>query len=280
MEQPELRSIVEKALKKILAEEEKGSTGSMGAPKTASAQNPASGQNPGLNSADGPRKSAIGPGRALVNQKDVLEARAAGVLVIPKDAIITPLARDTAERYRVQFRFEETAVPSPGDGTSSLVRRRVAIGSDHGGFELKEVMVQFLREEGFETKDFGTFSKQAVDYPDFAAKVAASVAKGDCSRGIIIDGVGVGSCMTANKIPGIRAANCYDAFSARNSREHNDANVLCLGGRVTGPELAKSIVRTWLTTDFAGGRHARRVQKIVAIERSFLRSDTPDGIAR
>jgi ribose 5-phosphate isomerase B len=145
--------------------------------------------------------------------------------------------------------------------------KRIALGSDHGGFPLKEELVRFLQDDGFIVKDMGTFSADPVDYPDFAEKVARAVASGDCERGIMVDSIGVASAMAANKVRGIRAACCWDLTSARSSREHNNANVLTLGGKVMADKLAKEIVSLWLVTPFAGGRHWPRVNKIMAIER-------------
>jgi ribose 5-phosphate isomerase B len=147
----------------------------------------------------------------------------------------------------------------------------VAIGADHGGFPLKEVLKGHLRELGYEVVDCGTGSTEAVDYPDFALAVAELVAQGRAWRGILVDGAGIGSCMAANKVPGARAALCYDQATAVNSREHNDANVLTLGAGLIGESLARQIVKTWVETPFAGGRHARRVAKIVDIEGRFAR---------
>lgn len=142
----------------------------------------------------------------------------------------------------------------------------VALGSDHGGFELKGALLSYLREQGYAVLDCGTFSTEAVDYPDLAEAVARKVASCEAWRGIVIDGAGIGSCMAANKVPGVRAAMCYDHATAVNSREHNDANVLALGAGLIGLALAKQIVSTWLSTEFAGGRHAPRVEKIMALE--------------
>ncbi|HVP74516.1 MAG TPA: ribose 5-phosphate isomerase B [Gaiellaceae bacterium] len=146
----------------------------------------------------------------------------------------------------------------------------VAIGADHGGFRLKERIAADLRERGSEVHDCGTDSTDSVDYPDFAHAVARLVADGGCRWGIIVDGAGIGSCMVANKVPGIRAATCWDVTSARNSREHNHANVLVLGAGLIGENLALEIVETWLSTPWGGGRHARRVEKITEIERRYL----------
>jgi len=147
----------------------------------------------------------------------------------------------------------------------------VAIGCDHGGFEMKEHLKAFLVDIGYHSLDCGTHSQESVDYPDFAYAVARQVADGNAFRGIIIDGAGIGSCMAANKVPGVRAAMCYDQATAVNSREHNDANVLTLGAGLIGNNLARQIVKTWLETGFGGGRHARRVKKIMEIEQRYLK---------
>lgn len=149
----------------------------------------------------------------------------------------------------------------------------LAIGSDHGGFILKERIKEFLENEGFDVKDFGTFNSEAVDYPDFAVKVAQAVACGECDKGILCCGTGIGVAIAANKVPGIRAALCGDTFSAHSSREHNDANILTLGERVTGPGLALDIVKVWLSSEFAGGRHERRIKKIAEIEASYTKGE-------
>jgi ribose 5-phosphate isomerase B len=145
----------------------------------------------------------------------------------------------------------------------------VAIGGDHGGYALKDRIGQWLRENGFEVRDCGTHSSEAVDYPDIAHAVARLVADGTCRWGIVVDAAGIGSCMAANKVPGIRAALCYDLSTARNSREHNHANVLTLGARLVGEGLALDIVQTWLATVWGYGRHGARVDKITAIERRY-----------
>lgn len=149
----------------------------------------------------------------------------------------------------------------------------IAIGADHGGYPLKERIAFKLKETGWEVTDCGTNSLDSVDYPDFAHAVARKVASGDCRWGIVIDGAGIGSAIAANKVPGIRAATCYDISSARNSREHNHANVLCLGAGLIGEGLAWQIVEEWLATEWAGGRHARRVSKIDAIEKQYSKSE-------
>lgn len=144
----------------------------------------------------------------------------------------------------------------------------VAIGSDHGGFEAKEIIRDYLRTIGYRITDVGTFSKDSVDYPDFALKVARKVASGECERGIMIDGAGIGSSMVCNKVKGIRAALCYNLKTIINSREHNNANVLTLGGPLHSPDELREMVKLWLETTFAGGRHWKRVNKIMAVERN------------
>ena len=137
---------------------------------------------------------------------------------------------------------------------------KVAIGCDHGGLDLKDIVKSVLKELGHDIDDQGCNSSESVDYPNFANAVSSLVKDGNCERGILICGTGIGMSMAANRIPGIRAALCHEMFSARMSREHNDANILCLGARVIGQGLAAEIVRTWMTTDFAGGRHQRRIE--------------------
>ncbi|HEY1168628.1 MAG TPA: ribose 5-phosphate isomerase B [Candidatus Limnocylindrales bacterium] len=168
-------------------------------------------------------------------------------------------------------------VAAPGAAPAGSERVAIAIGADHGGSALKDRIGQMLSETGFAVRDCGTHGSEPVDYPDIAHAVARLVADGTCRWGIILDGAGIGSCMVANKVPGIRAALCHDLSSARNSREHNHANVLTLGARFVGEGLAIEIVRAWLGTDWAPGRHAARVEKITAIERQYM---TPAGEVR
>ena len=142
----------------------------------------------------------------------------------------------------------------------------IVIGSDHGGFELKNHIIKYLSEKGIEIKDMGTYSEDSCDYPDIAEKVCASVTSGDADKAILVCGTGIGISIAANKVKGIRAALCGDVYSAKMTRKHNDANVLCLGGRVTGRELAFMICDTFLSEEFEGGRHQTRIDKIHAIE--------------
>ena len=141
-----------------------------------------------------------------------------------------------------------------------------AIGSDHGGYALKQEIMKHLTERGIEYRDYGTFSTDSCDYPDYGEAVGRAVASGECERGIVVGGTGIGISIAANKVHGVRCALCGDCFSAQMAREHNDANVLALGARVLGPGLALKIVDTFLDAEFQGGRHARRVAKITALE--------------
>jgi len=136
---------------------------------------------------------------------------------------------------------------------------KIAIGCDHGGIDLKETVAKVVQDLGHEVDDQGCFDEESVDYPEFAKAVCAKVQAGQCDRGILLCGTGIGMSMVANKFTDIRAALCQEIFSARMSREHNDANVLCMGARIVGPGLAEEVVRTWIATEFAGGRHQRRI---------------------
>src|SRR5262245_23689515 len=164
-----------------------------------------------------------------------------------------------------------SAAPSPAPRPATPAPagpRRVAIGSDHGGYALKEILRRAIAEEtGWEVFDCGTHSAEAVDYPDFAAAVAREVASGRCVLGVVVDAAGIGSAMAANKVPGVRCAVCHDDATVLNAREHNDANLLSLGARVVNRGAATRMVKLFLGTAFAGGRHERRVQKIMALER-------------
>jgi ribose 5-phosphate isomerase B len=198
--------------------------------------------------------------RTLITENDILAAAVGSTLRILAKALVTPLAADVARERRITL--ERIAAPLIDDRRQP---RKVAIGADHGGFEMKEALKKVLQSIGCEYQDFGTNSAAPVDYPDFAQAVALAVARKTCDLGIMIDGAGIGSCMVANKIPGIRAAMCYDEASARNSREHNGANVLTLGGKMISNDKMRDIVQVWLATDLTEERHRRRVAKIDAL---------------
>ena len=217
----------------------------------------------------------------ILGEESIRQLAPGSSYMVPADTIITPLARQIALERSITLLEGSTAGPSdktnsPAESDSSVGlgdsgRQIVAFGADHGGYELKEMLKPVVSEAGFGLIDCGTNSKEAVDYPDFAYAVARLVADGRAQRGIIVDGAGIGSCMAANKVPGVRAALCYDQATAVNSREHNNANVLTLGAGLIGPSLAKQIVETWLATPFGGGRHARRVDKIDAIGDRYMK---------
>lgn len=207
----------------------------------------------------------------VITEADVLAVSARGVrsLRIAERAIVTPLAQDALREKGISLEIgvEDVASVVPQLPTTD----RIALGADHGGYELKEAIKKVLAEEGHTVKDFGTFSTESVDYPDFAVQVAEAVASGACYTGIIVDGSAFASAMVANKVPGVLAAACWDLFTAKAAREHANANVLALGGKVTGSALALEMVKVWLDTPFAGGRHERRVEKVREIEERYVR---------
>ena len=202
--------------------------------------------------------------RAVITESDV---PLGGPLRVATGTIVTPSARDLARQRGIEIIEVNASEITP----ESDPARIVAIGSDHGGFEMKESLKPIFEELRLTFKDLGTFEAKPADYPDIARAVAEMVRDGKASRGVIIDGAGIGSAMVANKIPGIRAALCYDKASARNSREHNDSNVLTLGGRLLTVSVASDVLRLWLSTPFAGGRHAARVAKIMEVEKAYLK---------
>ncbi|MBK5292507.1 MAG: ribose 5-phosphate isomerase B [Acidobacteriia bacterium] len=198
--------------------------------------------------------------RQVYTERDI---PASGQLQVAIGSIITPSARDLAHSRGVSIQ------ELPPDQITIIVPpdRTVAIGADHGGFRLKQDLLPLLAELGFAIRDIGVMDGKPADYPDIALQVAELVASGQATRGVIIDGAGIGSAMAANKVHGIRAALCYDVASARNSREHNHANVLTLGGRLLTTSQAETVLRTWLATPYGGGRHQARIDKITAIEK-------------
>ncbi len=215
------------------------------------------------------------PKKILISEQSVLDAVKKGqkTLTVEPGAIVTGAATDRARQLGLTFverkadqarsTMPATGVQGPGKGG----REQIAIGSDHGGFPMKEHLRPFIEQMGYKVVDLGTYTEEACDYPDFAYAVARMVSLGQAGKGIMIDSVGIASAMVANKIHGVRAACCSDEFTAKSSREHNDANVLTLGGKTLGIELAKAIVKSWLETNFGGGRHQKRIAKIEEIEK-------------
>ncbi len=203
--------------------------------------------------------------KRVITEREVLAVPVNGKLLIRADAVITPAAQDA-------IRERGIALQTHSSPTSKAHGLHIALGADHGGFAMKEQLKTLLVALGHQARDFGTHSEDAVDYPDVAHAVAHAVAQHTCDLGIIIDGAGIGSCMAANKVPGIRAALCYDEATARNSREHNYANVLTLGGKMIAREQMEKIVTAWLATPEGEARHGKRVAKIMAIEKQYLRN--------
>lgn len=202
--------------------------------------------------------------RLIVTYQDI---PVSGELQVPIEAVITPSARDLAAERGVKI----VVVPAEQIHTLASPDKTVAIGADHGGFQLKEQLKPLLAELGLAIRDVGVAEEKPVDYPDIAQQVAELVASGAAARGVIVDGAGIGSAIAANKVPGVRAALCYDKASARNSREHNDSNILTLGGRLLTRTQAEEVLRVWLGTPFGGGRHTARIAKITQIERKYAK---------
>lgn len=223
-----------------------------------------------------------GSRRRLVTEDDLAGIRAGESFAVPSGALVSPLAQQAATERNISLVGTVAEVPCPAGSESQPAARAasatargqktVAVGADHGGFELKEMLKEYVRELGHAVIDCGTDSAESVDYPDFAFAAARLVAQGQAWRAILVDGAGIGSCMAANKVPGVRAAMCYDEATAVNSREHNHSNVLTLGAGLIGAQLGRRIVKTWLATAEGSGRHERRVKKIMDIEQRYLRT--------
>lgn len=225
--------------------------------------------------------------KKLLTEQDVLSAVKQGkqILVVEKGTILTPSAQDAIRQHKISIsdkdkttKEKEVVKQSPTHSyhTSPINQQVVGgnlivLGSDHGGFQTKEILKKYLTELGYRVLDIGTNSEEPCDYPDYAYAVARIVAKGEAWRGIMIDATGVASAIVCNKVPGVRAVSCYNEFVAQSSREHNDANVLTIGAKSLGIESMKSIVKVWLDTWFGGGRHKRRVDKISDIEKRFIK---------
>ena len=211
-----------------------------------------------------------GRGRELVTLRCLEAVPDGGRFVVPGGASVTSAARDEAWRRRIGLVEGHTAAVGQ-EAIAPGRALRVAVGSDHGGFAMKVRVLEWVAELGHVVFDLGCVDERAVDYPDFAQAVAEAVTHGRCDLGVVIDGAGIGSAMAANKVPGVRAAMCYDEQTARNAREHNYANVLSIGGRILEPEVVRGIVATFLATPEGAARHGRRVEKITAIERRYAK---------
>ncbi len=214
--------------------------------------------------------------KKLITEVDILNLIKKGVktLALDENHLVTPAAQDKIRDQKIQI---VKKVPAPQIETTDTNQRiepilyKVAIGSDHTGFKLKNTLSKILSGKGYTVIDVGTYDENSCDYPDFAFAVASKVKDCSVDFGIILDATGNPSAITANKLPGIRAANCYNEFSAKSARSHNNANVLTIGAKAIGEETAKSILEAWLNTVFEGGRHQKRLNKIINIENNYLK---------
>jgi ribose 5-phosphate isomerase B len=250
-----VRALVRDVLSKAVSSDAESST----ATNTKTSASSATASSPA-----GPSVTRDESAKLVITEDDVRGLESGAVLRLAENARLTPLAADIVNERGIEI---VRRVPRTGSKQS----KTVAVGADHGGFPMKEELKTFLAELGHRVHDFGTNSESAVDYPDFAHAVARAVADGTVDVGIVIDGAGVGSAMTANKVPGVRAAACYSVEVARNSREHNDANVLTLGSKTITSAEMRDIVKAWLGTELSEDRHRKRVGKIEAIERQYSR---------
>ena len=209
--------------------------------------------------------------KQLITEEDVFKAIKNGshVIMAEKGAIITPLAKDLIRSRNLTVLENEKHEYSSSSSSVKYPFKKISIGSDHTGFKIKNLLIKYLTEKNYQVYDSGTFDEKSCDYPDFAENVADKVRLRNTDCGIIIDATGIPSAITANKLEGIRAATCYNEFSAKSSRSHNDSNILVLGAKTLGEETIKSIVDVWLNTSFEGGRHQRRLDKITGIERKY-----------
>ena len=202
--------------------------------------------------------------KKVITESKIIEAIKSGrsEIILSKDEILTPLALDRIKDAKLKIRYSIKTQ----DYKAINVTGKIAIGSDHTGFKIKKLIKEYLNKLGKTAVDVGTFSEDSCDYPDFAALVADKILSNEVDFGIMIDATGIPSAITANKFKGIRAATCYNEFSAWSARNHNDANMLVLGAKTLGEETIKSIIDKWLNTNFEGGRHQARLDKIKLIE--------------
>ncbi|HZH90441.1 MAG TPA: RpiB/LacA/LacB family sugar-phosphate isomerase [Pyrinomonadaceae bacterium] len=281
-----VRALVREVLNNALPEEESGdasqtaATSSPTSAATSSANAPAGAPAPSpakTTTAAPPTRPAAAPTASATDERPIARDESSKTVITEAD--VRGLERGARLRIAEGARLTPLAADIVREQGIELVRRvsrrglreskSVGVGADHGGYPLKEELKIYLAELGHRVRDFGTNSTDAVDYPDFAHAVARAVSDGECDLGIVIDGAGVGSAMTANKVPGVRAAACYSVKVAVNSREHNDANVLTLGSATVTPAEMREIVAAWLSTEITEDRHRKRVAKIVAVERQY-----------
>ena len=210
--------------------------------------------------------------KKVITEKEIIDLLQSGKteLIVDKNTILTPLALDKIRSAKINLVEKKPIKTAENVDANFKYDKTIAIGSDHTGFEIKEILKKFLESESYNVIDVGTYSKNSCDYPDFAIAVSKKIALKEAGFGVIIDATGIPSAITANKFPGIRAATCYNEFSARSSREHNDSNIIVFGAKTLGEETIKATLKVWLDTPFAGGRHQRRLNKITEIEKFFL----------
>jgi len=214
--------------------------------------------------------------KKLISETDVINYLKTGVKTFPvgKDEIITPLAMDKIKSSGLIIIEKSAADKIEHESDAPINQKKtnkIVIGNDHTGFQLKQKIINYFTEKKYEIIDVGTYDEKSCDYPDFASAVARKVKEGTADFGVIIDATGIPSAITANKLPGIRAATCYNEFSARSAREHNNANILVLGAMTLGEGMVISILDIWLNTYFGGGRHQKRLNKITSIENEFMK---------
>jgi ribose 5-phosphate isomerase B len=205
--------------------------------------------------------------KKLITEDDIKKVIKSGAneILIENGSVLTPLAIDRIRNAGLKIIKDPLSVST----TTANSQIKIAIGADHTGVKLKKIISEILKQKGYDLFDVGTFTEDAVDYPDIAYSVANRVMIGEVDFGILIDATGIPSAITANKLPGIRAATCYNEYSARSSREHNNSNVLAIGARSIGEEVAKSIVEVWLNSKFLGDRHQKRLDKLSVIEEKY-----------
>lgn len=210
--------------------------------------------------------------KKLITEEEIIKLSSEGKreIRISKNTILTPSAIDRIRSLKIKIVDEETIENEYGSSTAAQEVKTIVIGSDHTGFEVKKTISEYLTKQNYKIIDVGTSNENSCDYPDFALAVAQKRLSAEADRGIMIDATGIPSAITINKLPGIRAATCYNEFSARSAREHNNACVLCVGAKSLGEETIKSVVDVFLKTEFLGGRHQRRLDKITAVENKLL----------
>jgi len=212
--------------------------------------------------------------KKLIREADVLSYIKDGIkeLTIDLNTIVTPSAIDKLNSAKIKLiRSSKTEEKKETGGANGRIFRKIVIGSDHTGLSAKKVLIKLLKDTGYEVIDIGTYTEESCDYPDFAFVAAAKILSNEACAGILIDATGIPSSIAANKFPGIRAATCYNEFSARSSREHNNSNIMAVGAMALGIETIKSIMNIWLNTKFLGERHQRRLDKITAVEKKLYK---------